>query len=477
MKRLATLLVIVAALTSLVTACAAPTPQVVEKEVVVEKPVVQTVVVEKEKVVEKPVVETVVVEKPVVETVIVEKEVKVEVTPVAPPGPIKIGINLSLTGPKADFGTMDWESIQLAYRDFGVSAIGGRAISFIVEDNRGDPATAKSAEEKLATLDKVDLVIGGYSSACGVTQAAAANDLKVPHILVNASKDDITMAGYEWVFSGPRVPASHYADAMWSFVDEVLIPGGVKKVALYYEMTDWGTSSAKALRASFEERGIELVYDQPYDSTATDFKPMLSMVKEAKPDMIMAVSYLTDAGLLARQAAELRVNVMAYMGQAGGYTMPEFVELAGEHANYIFTTANWSPLAAWKGTLAGVEWTNQKYYEGYLASSLGREADYHGAQGYAAWQVALDALVRIDAAGKPINRETIRDALKETKLMTVMGLIEHHEWTDEMGHHYYNQGLPLTYVMQWQNGKQEVIWPKDAASAAYIFPVPKYEER
>jgi len=123
MKRVATLLVVAAVLTSLVTACAAPTPQVIEKEVVV------------------------------------EKEVPVTVAPSAAV-PIKIGINLSLTGPKADFGTMDWESVQLAYRDFGVSEIGGRAISFIVEDNRGDPATAKSAEEKLATLDKVELVIG-----------------------------------------------------------------------------------------------------------------------------------------------------------------------------------------------------------------------------------------------------------------------------------------------------------------------------
>jgi branched-chain amino acid transport system substrate-binding protein len=455
MKRLATLLVVTAVLVSLVTACAAPTPQVIEKEVVVEKEVPVTVEVEKQ--------------------VIVEKEVPVTVAPSAGE-PIKIGINLSLTGPKANFGSMDWLSAQMAYADFGVTEIGGRPIRFVVEDNKGDPATAKSAEEKLATLDKVDLVIGGYSSACGVTQAAAANDLGVPHILVNASKDDITMAGYEWVFSGGRVPASHYADAMWSFVDEVLIPGGVKKVALYYEMTDWGTSSAEALRAGFEERGIELVVDTPYDSTATDFKPMLSKVKAANPDMIMAVSYLTDAGLIARQAAELRVNVLAYMGQAGGYTMPEFVELAGENANYIFTTANWSPLATWSGTQAGVEWSAGKYYDDYLAS-YGTEADYHGAQGYAAWQVALDALMRIDEAGKPINRETIKEALQETDLMTVMGRIEHKEWTDDMGHHYYNQGLPLTYVMQWQDMKQEVVWPTDAASAGYIFPVPSYEER
>jgi len=328
----------------------------------------------------------------------------------------------------------------------------------------------------LVGVDNVDLIIGGYSSACTVTQAAAANDLAVPHLIVNGSKDDITEEGYEWVFSGPRVPASHYADAMWGFVDEVLIPGGVKKVALYYEMTDWGTSSAEGLRPGFEERGIELVYDSPYDSTATDFKPMLSAVKAANPDMIMAVSYLMDAGLLARQAAELRVNVLCYMGQAGGYTMPEFLELAGENVNYIFTTANWSPLAAWEGELAGVKWTNTEYYDAYL-ETYGAEPDYHGAQGYAAWQVALDALLRVNAAGKPINRENIKAALEETKLMTAMGLIEHKEWTDDMGHHYYNQGLPLTYVMQWQDMAQEVVWPLAAKSADYVFLVPKYEER
>jgi hypothetical protein len=112
MKRLATLLVIVAALASFVAACAAPTPEVIEKEVVVEKPVVQTVEVEKEVVVEKPVVETVVIEKEkVVEkevpvTVEIEKEVVVEKvvtpTPVPPPvkkaGPVTIGAGV-LTEP------------------------------------------------------------------------------------------------------------------------------------------------------------------------------------------------------------------------------------------------------------------------------------------------------------------------------------------------------------------------------------------
>jgi len=62
MKKLMALLVVLVVLA----ACAPPTAQVIEKEVVVEKKVVETVIVEKEVVVEKKVIETVVVEKEVV---------------------------------------------------------------------------------------------------------------------------------------------------------------------------------------------------------------------------------------------------------------------------------------------------------------------------------------------------------------------------------------------------------------------------
>ena len=93
MKRIATLLIVVAVLTSFVAACAVPTPEVVEKQVVVEKPVVQTVVVEKEKIVEKPVVQTVVVEKEVTKIV--------EVKPTKHGGTLRaaIGANPSTLNP------------------------------------------------------------------------------------------------------------------------------------------------------------------------------------------------------------------------------------------------------------------------------------------------------------------------------------------------------------------------------------------
>ena len=153
------------------------------------------------------------------------------------------------------------------------------------------------------------------------------------------------------------------------------------------------------------------------------------------------------------------------MGYAAGYTMPEYAEHCGKDVNYLASSTNWSPEAPWPGV--------KEYYEAYK-NKFKLPPDYHGAQGYAAVQVAVDALKR---ASKPITRESIREALTKTDTMTVMGQIKHHEWQDNLGHHYYNQGLPLTYVIQWQNTKMEVIWPKDAKTADFIFPAPPWEKR
>ncbi len=87
------------------------------------------------------------------------------------------------------------------------------------------------------------------------------------------------------------------------------------------------------------------------------FIPMLTRIKSEKPDMVMAVSYLTDAIMLAKQMAQIHLDVPLYMGYAGGYTMPEFVDHCGKDVNYIASTTNWSPQAPWPGV--------KEYFEAY----------------------------------------------------------------------------------------------------------------
>jgi branched-chain amino acid transport system substrate-binding protein len=117
------------------------------------------------------------------------------------------------------------------------------------------------------------------------------------------------------------------------------------------------------------------------------------------------------------------------------------------------------PNVSWPGAADCFNKYKQKY---------GKEPDYHGAQAYATMFIIADALSR----AKEITPAGIQKALKETDIMTVMGPIKFEDWEG-----YTNQNKPTTYVVQWQKGRLEVIWPEVAKSASYVYPVPKWRER
>ncbi|BAF58639.1 ABC-type branched-chain amino acid transport systems, periplasmic component [Pelotomaculum thermopropionicum SI] len=372
---------------------------------------------------------------------------------------VKVGVILPLTGSEAMFGEMEKNSFEMALEELkaaGKAAIGGKEIKLLFEDDQGKQDVAKSAAEKLVNQDKVVMLTGGYSSACSNVIAGSAQAMNIPFLVVTGSSDDITKKGWQWVFRGAAAPASKYTGALWDMIEKVVKP---KNVALIYENTDFGTSSAKAFRADCEKRGINLVFDQAYEHGAIDFKPMLANMRSTNPDMIFAVSYVMDAAMITKQMKELDFNVNLFVGGGAGYTMPEFKENAGSASEYVASTTLWVPNVAWPGASDYFNKYKQKY---------GKEPDYHGAQAYATMYIIADALSR----AKELTNTGIQKALKETDMMTIMGPVKFEDWEG-----YTNQNKPTTYVVQWQKGKLEVIWPENVKSAGYVYPVPKWRER
>ena len=376
--------------------------------------------------------------------------------------PIKVGIVLPLTGPKAMFGEMEKNSFLMAYKDLGKkTVIGGRKIELLFEDGQGNPSIAKAAAEKLVHKDKVVMLSGGYSSACTYPIAGAAQSMKVPFLVTTGAADKITTQGWKWVFRGTAAPASKYTGALFDFYDRVVHP---KTAALMYENTDFGTSSAKGFRQICKKKGIKIVFDEAYEAGAVDFKPMLAKAKKSNPDTAYCISYVMDAALIATQMKELNWNCPFFVGGAAGWTMPEFLKNAGDASQYIASTTLWVPNVAWPGA--------KEYYDNYV-KKYGKKPDYHGAQAYATMQIIVAALNN----AKKITPDEIRKALLKTEVNTIMGPIKFENWSDEFGHHYTNQNKPTTYVVQWQNGRLEVIWPEAAKSANYVYPVPEWSKR
>lgn len=372
---------------------------------------------------------------------------------------IKIGVILPLTGSEAMFGAMEKNSFEMAYEELkaaGKTTVGGKEINLIFEDDQGKQDVAKSATEKLVNQDKVAMLSGGYSSACTNVIAGSAQTMNTPLLIVTGSADDITKKGWQWVFRGTAAPASKYTGALWDMIDNVVKP---KNVALIYENTDFGSSSAKGFRSVCQQKGINLVFDQAYESGAIDFKPMLANMRNTNPDMIFAVSYVMDAAMIVKQMKELDFNTKLLVGGGAGYTMPEFKDNAASASEYVASTTLWVPSVTWPGASDYFNKYKQKY---------GKDPDYHGAQAYATMYIIADTLKRTTE----LSNTGIQKALKATDMMTIMGPIKFEDWEG-----YVNQNKPVTYVVQWQKGKLEVIWPEKVKSAGCVYPVPAWKER
>jgi branched-chain amino acid transport system substrate-binding protein len=368
----------------------------------------------------------------------------------------ELTIPLPLTGKQAKFGEIMKRSYEMAAEEINAKGgIKGKKLVLSFEDSSGKPETARAIVEKLIDVKKQPLIVGEYTSSCAKAVAAVAEERKTPYLVVASADDDITKQNYKYVFRQNQVNA-HYADALVSFLREVVKP---KTMAVLYESSAFGTSGAEAMEKDAQKLGIKIVLKEKFETGAIDFRPVLGKVRAAQPDVIYTVSYANEAQLLMKQIKELRVDAKLFAGGAAGFAIPEFIDGAKEAAEYVVSATLWTPQLKYPGT--------REFAEKYKAKH-GDYPSYHGASAYAALFVVKDALDR----AKSWSQDGIRDALKATNIKTAFGPVK---FSDQEG--YQNQNFMDTLAIQVIKGQFETIWPKQHASAPYVYPVPTWRER
>lgn len=367
-----------------------------------------------------------------------------------PAAAVKVGVVLPLTGAEAKFGEIEKRSFEMAVDEINKKGgVKGEKIQLVIEDDTGRPDVGRSVVEKLITKDKVVMLGGGYSSSVTYAVAGVAQQNRIPFLVNTGSADNITTSGWDYIFR-LNPPVSEYAGAIESLLTDVVKP---KTVAILYENSLFGTSGAKAFEETCKKLGYTVLLKQGYEAGGIDFKPVLVQVKKLNPDVVYMVSYIMDASLLMKQAKELKITPKIFIGGAAGFTMPEFKKNAGVASEKVISATLWYQNLKYPGAM--------DYFKKYVARYKS-ETEYHGAEAYAAAYVIADALNR----AKSFKSADIREALAATNLMTAFGPVKFISYGK-----FKNQNKLPTYVVQWINGKLELVWPANIATKKFVYPV------
>jgi len=363
---------------------------------------------------------------------------------------VKVGIVLPVTGSLAKFGEIERDCFVMAQEEINAAGgINGKKLDLLIEDTTGRPDVGRSVVEKLITKDKVVMIGGGYSSSVTYATAGVCQQNEMPFLVNTGSADKITSSGWSWIYR-LNPPVSQYASAIETLLPNVVKP---KTVAILYENSLFGTKGAKKFEKSCQKLGYKVVLKEGYEHGGIDFKPVLVQVKQKNPDIVYMISYIMDASLLMKQARELKLTPKLFIGGAAGFTMPEFKENAGVASNYVISATLWHQVLPFPGAM--------EFYNKFKAR-YGKSVDYHGAEAYAACYVIADVLKR----AKSYKNTDIKKALDATDMETVFGPVKFTTWGKMK-----NQNKAATYAVQWINGKLELVWPTDHATAKMVYPV------
>ena len=319
------------------------------------------------------------------------------VAPAAAQETIKIGFFAPITGPAAADGASAKQAVELAVKEVNAAGgVMGKKVDLIVYDDRFSPQEAVAIANKLIEKDQVvGVVSGSYSGPTRVTAPIFAK-AGIPMVAGYAVHPDVTKSGesnFRQGFLGEVEGAAAGEYAVKALK--------AKKAAVIYMDNDFGREISAGFIKRAEKLGASIVEKQIYKFPGEkDFRPFLTRIKEAKPDLIFAAGYYNEAALICRQAKELGITAQILAEE--GFDSPKFIELAGKDAEGVIIATNLDrddprPVV-------------QNFLKNYK-QAYGIDPDMVGASSYDAFMILVNAIGRAGST----NPKAIVNALLETK--------------------------------------------------------------
>ena len=371
---------------------------------------------------------------------------------------IKIGAVVPLTGRYAALGGQVKTGYELAVQHInaagGVTVAGKKLqIELTMLDDESDPTKTVARLETLASQDVV-AYLGGAGSDLHAAASSIADKNKIPYLGIAFALHSIHQQGLRYLFS-PFPKSPDLTRETFVFLDAA-IPAAQRprKVALFLERTDWGKEMGALWESAAKKHGYQIVASGEYAPGSKDFSNLILTAKSAGAETVLALPSPPDGMTLVKQMKELDFNTKVNLFIRAA-DPPVWSQNLSKDGDYVLLAPGWH-FAAKYPKVAEINDAHRKTFN--------RPADPLVGPAYACLQILSDALTR----AKTVDRDKLRDALAATKMTTVIGPVRFRpDGTGEV----------KVFFQQWLKGKQELVWPKEFATAPFGYPAPPFSRR
>jgi branched-chain amino acid transport system substrate-binding protein len=372
--------------------------------------------------------------------------------------PIKIGLTTAM---QLQVGRDTQDAARIAIDEINAKGgVLGRKLSFVVADETENPETGINAIKKLTADEKVDVLVGGYTSGVTMAQLPHISEAKTIYLGVGAASPAITAKvkqdydSYKYIFRTGPINSAHQARGLVGWISGHLIGElNIKKIAIIGENAKWVQDLIPILKKGAGDVGADVRLVEFFDTNSSDFSPLLSKIKSSGAEFLVVVLSHASSDVFAKQWYDSRFP-MPYGGIDVKSMDGDFFDRVGGKAI--------SEIAVNYAVRAPLTPKTVPFFDEFKKRT-GRVPVYTAFGTYDSIHAYAQAVER----AKSMNTDAIIKELEKTSMQGISGILEYDEMHDvKAGGKYVN----LLFA-QWQpKGERAVLWPKELRSGSMMMP-------
>lgn len=341
----------------------------------------------------------------------------------------------------------------------------GRPVELEVIDSELSPEKGAAAIERLATVNKVDFFVGGMSSGVLLGQVPAMKKYQKVTVWTGAAShlaEEAIGPDQDWFFHMHPWDYNQGASYVegWNDIADRYEEISIDRWFLAYEEGAFGSASYDATKALFSDMDISGESFQSAAQGGGDYTAVLERAKELDPDVFIWAGWEADALPIMEQSRAIGFAPPLFIGAPPGWPA-DFGDSPLAEGTTLY--------GMWAPSLNSVSEESQDFYQGYVGKFDEEPATYFAPLGYSAIMILAEA---IEDAGT-IEKEAVIEALQNIEYQSPLG----ETITFSPSNIISNQGIRNQKILQWQGGKQQVLWPFEFATAEPIYPFPSWDDR